>query len=82
MVKYRNSLDSLFRAQKIGGSQMVLINSGQNGSYIMKGKCLESTEGGASEHELAGCNFHKDKQCFLPPWIFCSLSEQKIGVNC
>lgn len=64
---------------------MVLINWGQNGSYVMKGsrfKCLESTEGGATEHELAGCNFHKDKQCFLPPWIFCSLSEQKIGVNC
>lgn len=30
-------------------------------------QCLESTEGGESDTELADCNFHKDKQCFFPP---------------
>lgn len=62
MLKQRNSPDSLFRAQKIGVAQMVLINSGQNDSYIMTVKhlkCLENTEGAEPNNELPDCNFHR-----------------------
>ncbi len=42
-----------------------MIHSGQSDSLIMivsRLQCLESTEGGDSDTELADCNFHKDKQ--------------------
>lgn len=44
-------------------------------------QCLESTEGGQSDSELADCYFQRQKVLFSLQ-IFSSLSEQIIGVNC
>lgn len=48
---------------------MEMINCGQNDSLIMMVsslQCLESTEGGESDCELADCNFQR-QTVFFPP---------------
>ncbi len=68
VLKFRNSPNSLFRAQKILVTSNVMINSGQNDSIIMIvsfSQCLESMERREPETELADCNFHEDKQLFF-----------------
>lgn len=48
--------------------QTLMINSGLSDSLIMtvsRLQCLESTEGGESDTELADCNFMKTNSVFI-----------------